>query len=177
MKTLSTLLVLLVTSLLGGCAYDLTNKQQLSLYEVGESKQYVLVGSVAKTWDKELACKVGQHSQEYKDYVAKEVCPNWQNLRMFTGYLYTHPFNGIKAITALTPTTVNLEKDDIAEVSLLIREDGSPARPALLTRVARKNKDTGPDCRWQGGKGATSSFISGGVVCDGWDWKKQKFAR
>ena len=96
---------------------------------------------------------------------------------MLAGFYHTHPFNGIKMTGALAPISAPIEKDDILELSMLIREDGSNARPTLFSRIPRNAKDTGPDCQWDGGKGATSAFLSGGVVCEGRDWKKQKFSQ
>jgi hypothetical protein len=46
-------------------------------------------------------------------------------------------------------------------------------------QTPRKAKDATKEsgCWWNGGKGATTSFIGGGAVCDGWNWRDQKFAK
>ena len=178
MKTVSTLPILFVTILLGGCMATFTPKQNLEQFNVGESKSYILVSATNKDLTK-ISCNDESRGKEFLTYVSKEICPNLKNLQIVGGYYHNNPLAiyGIKVISAYAPLSANIEKDDIVELSVLIQEDGSLARPALFSRVARKAKDTGPDCRWEGGKGATSAFMSGGVVCDGWDWKKQKFAK
>ncbi len=176
MKTVSTLPILFVISLLGGCAINYTNKDRLAQFEPGEVKIYVLVGGVNKDLSK-MKCGGEMLGEEFEAYVKKEICPNADKLQLFSGFFNTHPFKGIKFTGAYAPISAPIEKDDIVELSGLLREDGSPARPNLFSRIARKAKDTGPDCQWEGGKGATSAFLSGGVVCEGWDWKKQKFAQ
>lgn len=86
--------------------------------------------------------------------------------------------SGIKAIRAYAPMEWNIAEDDILELSMNTSKEGQMLRPNLVKRIARKAKDATKEsgCWWDGGKGATTAFIGGGAVCDGWNWRDQKFA-
>ncbi len=74
---------------------------------------------------------------------------------------------------------MDIEPDDILEYSIATSADGQKIRPDIVKRIARKAKDATKEsgCYWDGGKGATTAFIGGGAVCDGWNWRDQKFAK
>jgi hypothetical protein len=86
---------------------------------------------------------------------------------------------GIKAARAFAPIDLIIEEDDVLEFSMDTSIEGRKIRPDLVKRVARKAKDATKEsgCYWDGGKGATTAFIGGGAVCDGWNWRDQKFAK
>jgi hypothetical protein len=176
MKTLATLIILFAASLLGGCAMTYTNKDRLEIFDTGEVRLYVLAGGINKDLSK-TNCDEPSQSAAWKAYAQKEICPNLDKLQFVGGPFHTHPIRGIKAARAFAPITMNIEREDILEVSIVFAADGTESTPGRVERIVRKAKDTGPDCRWEGGKGATTAFMSGGVVCEGWDWKKQKFAK
>jgi hypothetical protein len=69
-----------------------------------------------------------------------------------------------------------------SRVNVIIRDaapSGQLAQPLMVKRIARKAKDATQEsgCWWDGGKGATTAFKGGGAVCDGWNWRDQKFAK
>ncbi len=87
--------------------------------------------------------------------------------------------NGIKYTRAYAPIEWKIAEDDILELSMDTSTGGQKLRPDLVKRIARKAKDATKEsgCWWDGGKGATTAFIGGGAVCDGWNWRDQKFAK
>jgi hypothetical protein len=176
MKTLATLIILFAASLLGGCAMTYTNKDHLEMFDPGETRLYVLAGGVTKDMSK-MTCDDPSVPATLNAYMQKEICPNLDKLQFVNGSFHTHPIKGIKTARAFAPITMNIEREDIIEISGVLAADGTVSQTSRVERIVRKAKDTGPDCRWEGGKGATTAFMSGGVVCEGWDWKKQKFAK
>jgi hypothetical protein len=176
MRLFSQLLLLLATSVLGGCAITQTPKDRLGTFGAGETTLYVLNRAVEKDISK-MTCDDESEGREFAAYAKREICPNLKSLQIIKAIYYTHPLNGIKVIGAFAPASMNIDEDDILELSVYLREDGSYYRPTMVRRIAAKSRDSVKDCAWVGGKGATTAFLSGGVVCDGWDFKTQKFAQ
>jgi len=84
----------------------------------------------------------------------------------------------MRRVAAYAPRDMDIGVDDILKLTIDVNPDGSYRRPALVEKLVKKDGAKEPaDCNWEGGRSATTAFLSGGVVCEGWDWKKQKFAQ
>jgi hypothetical protein len=166
---------------LGGCASTVSKERVLQLYPVGES---TLFGVVPGKPNKDLAnlkCAPNSaNSDEGNKYQADYICPNLGKLQIVSVVFHTKVWGteGLKYMPAYAPIDMNIEEDDILETSLSVLPNGQLARPLIVKRIARKAKDATKEsgCWWDGGKGATTAFIGGGAVCDGWNWRTQKFA-
>ena len=192
MKTLRSFAVLVFTAVLlglGGCATPVTPRDMLAQFEPGEQKLYVVVPgkpkqlTEIKEFDKhcgkqELAVNV---AASYNDWMANNICPNISQWQIVSGVYQTKVWGmqGLKFMGAYAPVEMKIEADDILEFSQEISNQGQLTRPILVKRIARKAKDATKEsgCWWDGGKGATTAFIGGGAVCDGWNWRDQKFAK
>jgi len=185
-KTKAIALALAITAMLGmgGCTSITTKEQMLERFEPGESTVYILNRAIRKNLTRENIC--GQMSQkdaerigpDYVRYYQNEMCPKIETMQLVSGFYYTHPINGLRMLTAWSPVEMDIGVDDILKLSLSMNSDGSFKRPAFVEKVVKKDGAKEPgDCNWEGGRSATTAFLSGGVVCEGWDWKKQKFAQ
>jgi hypothetical protein len=180
-------------ALLSGCATHYTGEQRLERWSVGENKVLALVRGVhsykPETF-KEI-CTTGKLSSTDKSanvneasavsFLQQNVCPNPEGWKFISGFTKSDFRNGnLTAGGAIRPG-LEVEVNDIVEVSSLLDADGLPLRPDLVTRVVRKNvlKERDPTCYWDGQSGALDSFATGGVVCpaEGWDWRNQKWAK
>lgn len=191
MKIFRTFTPLMFTAVLlgmGGCA-TYTAKDVLVQFEPGENKVYAVVpGEPKKLVDiKDFGKRCGTQElgdtadRAYNEWMNINVCATpekWQTVA--TVYLTkVWGTDGLRTMPALAPASFNIERDDILELNFSITDQGRGTRPAIVTRVARKAKDATKEsgCYWDGGKGATTAFIGGGAVCDGWNWRNQKFAK
>ena len=192
MKTLRTFALLVSTAVLlglGGCATNLKPKDMLAQFEVGEQVVYVVVPGKPKKLTEfdgfPKICGAQQDetwSQSANEFMTKYVCNNLDKWQLVSGVYHTKVLGlsgGVKFTPALAPASMSIETDDILEFSVATSSDGQKIRPALVKRIARKAKDATKEsgCWWDGGKGATTAFIGGGAVCDGWNWRDQKFAK
>lgn len=185
MKTFRTFTLLISTAALlglGGCASTVSKERVLQLYPVGESTIYgVIPGNPRKNLS-ELKCEPNSsNSMEANKYQTDNICPNLQKLQLASVVYQTKVWGveGLKFMPAFASVDLNIEKDDIVEASISVLPTGELGRPMLIKRIARKAKDATKEsgCWWDGGKGATTAFIGGGAVCDGWNWRDQKFAK
>jgi hypothetical protein len=176
---------------LGGCS-TLNPKEMLAHFESGEHPLYgVVAGKPRKIHeltdyvDFKKTC--GRQTifgdsiePSFNEWLAKNVCGNMDKWQLVPLVYHTKVWGmkGLKSIRAYAPVEWNIEEDDILELSMHISNEGRVLRTHTVKRIARKAKDATKEsgCWWDGGKGATTAFISGGAVCDGWNWKNQKFA-
>jgi hypothetical protein len=192
MKTLRTFALLVSTAALlglGGCAGTYKPKDILAQFNPGEQSIYVVVPGAPKklTEIKDYAKHCGNQqlteiiASSVNTWASENICPDlnkWQNV---AGVYHTKVWGmeGLKSMGAIAPSSMLIEADDILEVTLFISPAGQFTRPNTVKRIARKAKDATKEsgCWWDGGKGATTAFIGGGAVCDGWNWRDQKFAK
>ncbi|MDI9235197.1 hypothetical protein [Limnohabitans lacus] len=192
MKTFRTFALLVSTAVLlglGGCAGTYKPKDILTQFNPGEQSIYVVVPGAPKklTEIKDYAKHCGKQelteimSSSVNTWTAENVCPDIAKWQRVAGVYQTKVWGmeGLKTTTALAPSNMHIEADDILEVNLFISRDGLITKPGVVKRIARKAKDATKEsgCYWDGGKGATTAFIGGGAVCDGWNWRDQKFAK
>lgn len=195
MKTPATtrlILALLSTAALlglGGCATALSKQDMLAQFEPGEQKLYVVVSrqpqklTDIKEFDKNCGRqKLSENAAStYNEWMSKNVCQQISQWQIVAGVYHTKVWgtNGLKSTGAYAPIDLKIEPDDILELSTDLGVTGENVRPVIVTRIARKAKDATKEsgCYWDGGKGATTAFIGGGAVCDGWNWRDQKFAK
>jgi hypothetical protein len=191
MKTFRTFALLVSTAALlglGGCA-SYTPKDVLTQFEPGEHKLYVVVPGTSKKLteinDFQKHCGKQVLSEimatSVNMWTAEHICPDIRKWQVVAGVYQTKVWGmeGLKSTTAYAPVEWRIDADDILELSLHISAEGQVTRPGVVTRIARKAKDATKEsgCYWDGGKGATTAFIGGGAVCDGWNWRDQKFAK
>lgn len=167
---------------LGGCASIVSKERVLQLYPVGESTLYGVVPGKPRKDLTTLKCEPNSaNSEEGNKYQTDNICPNLKKLQMISIVYHTKVWGveGLKFMPAYAPVEMAIEEDDIIEASLEVLPNGQLARPLMVKRIARKAKDATKEsgCYWDGGKGATTAFIGGGAVCDGWNWRDQKFAK
>jgi len=174
---------------LGGCATSLTKEGALSRFTPGEQTLYgVVPGSPQKLIDiKDFQKKCGKEelnettAASVNTWMANTVCPDISKWQVVSIVFQTKVWgmDGVKFLGAYAPAHWNIEKDDILQVSVSMSDVGQAVRPSVVERIARKAKDATKEsgCYWDGGKGATTAFIGGGAVCDGWNWRDQKFAK
>jgi hypothetical protein len=178
MKTLRTFALLVSTAALlglGGCA-SFTPKDMLAQFEPGEQPLYAVVaGKPRKMSDlsdyADFQKNCGRQNlgeivaPSFNEWLEKNVCGDMQKWQFVPLVYHTKVWgtNGIKYTRAYAPVDWKIEEDDILELSM----NTSKAKDAT--------KESG--CWWDGGKGATTAFKGGGAVCDGWNWRDQKFAK
>ncbi|MFN8955246.1 MAG: hypothetical protein ACK5V9_09715 [Burkholderiales bacterium] len=175
----------------GGGA-TLTPNDMLSMHAPGEQSLYgVVAGKPRKLHEltdyKDFRENCGQQIQpdviaaSANEWLKKHVCGNMEKWQFVPIVYHTKVWGakGIKAARAFAPIDLIIEEDDVLEFSMDTSIEGRKIRPDLVKRVARKAKDATKEsgCYWDGGKGATTAFIGGGAVCDGWNWRDQKFAK
>ena len=192
MKTFRTFALVMSTAALlglGGCATSLTKEQALSRYGSGEQSLYGVVPGAPKKLDevKDFQKKCGKEeihenmAPSVNTWMSQTICPDIARWQIVSIVFHTKVWGmeGLKFLGAYAPADWKIEKDDILEVSLNMSETGQGVRPNIVKRIARKAKDATKEsgCWWDGGKGATTAFIGGGAVCDGWNWRDQKFAK
>ena len=194
MKTLRTFALLFSAAALlgmGGCA-SFTPKDMLAQFETGEQPLYAVVSGkpraiseLADYLDFQKNC--GRQSlgeivaPSFNEWLAKNVCGDMNQWQFVPLVYHTKVWGmqGLKYTRAYAPASMKIEEDDILELSMNTSKEGQITRPDIVKRIARKAKDATKEsgCWWDGGKGATTAFIGGGAVCDGWNWKDQKFAK
>jgi len=192
MKTFRTFALLVSTAALlglGGCATSYTPKDMLAQFGTGEQKLYVVVPGQPRNLGeiKDVVKNCGNQkiaatqSPLVHEWMKQNICADITKWQAVAGVYHTKVWgmDGLRSIGAYAPAALQIEKDDILELSHSISADGLQTRPAVVTRIARKAKDATKEsgCWWDGGKGATTAFIGGGAVCDGWNWRDQKFAK
>jgi hypothetical protein len=192
MKTHRILSIILATAALlglGGCATSVTAKKIQSRFQSGEQSLYVVVPTKPRILSQESDFKgfcLDDPSAEIfnasaRDWMKKNVCTDIGGWQIVPGVYQTKVWgsDGLRLMGSLAPANWSIDSDDILEISLDISVDGKFMRPNLVKRIARKAKDATKEsgCYWDGGKGATTAFIGGGAVCDGWNWRDQKFAK
>lgn len=184
MKTRFWMMALVAAAVVGlsGCTTPLTKTQLAERFEVGENIIYLHVKGVNKDISKNQcpgSSVSNLLSETGKDNYAKSVCNNLKNLQLVSGFYWTHPRKGIQFSGGFAPIGLEIERGDFVKLSQKISANGSVDGPNMVVLVARKAKDASKEsgCYWEGGAMFTNAFVSGGVVCDGWDWKKQKFAQ
>ena len=186
------LAALAAASLLVGCATPNTPEQILKRFDPGEVTLYVIVAGPPKNMaemlqrpsERAMVCEgvnLADAAKPLRPWFSENLCTGdrarqWQ---WVPGVYYTSAFGGIQSSRAYAPADLKIEVDDILEVSGQVSPDGTQAGPALVKRIARKAKDAtkASGCYWDGGMGWTSGVVSGGAVCDGWNWRDQKWAR
>lgn len=184
MKTRFGMMALVVAAVMGlsGCATKVTREKNISEFESGPGYMYMLAQGINRDLSK-VNCDVQKFPETFSvaaaDHWNHVICPRMSEMQLINGIYYTHPFKGIKIARAFAPSGMVIEKNDIVKISTLRNTDGTVDRPHYVVEVARRAKDATKEsgCYWEGGAQFTNAFISGGVVCDGWDWKKQKFAQ
>lgn len=184
MKTRFGMLALAAVAVVGlsGCTTPLTKNQYAERFEAGENTIYIHVKGVNKDLSK-IQCPgssvANVLSETGKDKFAKSICNNLNNLQVVSGFYWTHPRKGIQFFGGYAPIGLDVERGDFVKLSQAVAANGELDGPATVVAVARKAKDASKEsgCYWEGGAMFTNAFVSGGVVCDGWDWKKQKFAQ
>jgi hypothetical protein len=174
---------------LGGCATSYTPKDVLAQFEPGEQKLYVVVPGQPRNLGevKDVVKNCGNQkiadtqSPLVNEWMKQHICPDVPKWQVVAGVYHTKVWgmDGLRSIGAYAPASLQIEKDDILELSNSFSANGRQMRPAVVVRIARKAKDATKEsgCYWDGGKGATTAFIGGGAVCDGWNWRDQKFAK
>ncbi len=175
---------------LGGCATSFSTKDMLAQFNPGEQPLYVVVPGKPKklTEIKDFQKHCGQHEpnpivdmQGYNTWMKTHVCGDISKWQMVSGVYHTKVWGmqGLKFTAGFAPVDWKIEEDDILELSSEMSHEGLKTRPDIVKRIARKAKDATKEsgCYWDGGKGATTAFIGGGAVCDGWNWRDQKFAK
>ncbi|MBD8051088.1 hypothetical protein [Limnohabitans radicicola] len=184
----------LAVALFSGCAYNYTGAQRLERWTPGENKDLALVLAVRPASEAaELAqiCKEGTFPSVWKGafdpqgpaltYVLANVCPSIGEWRFIRGFVKSDFTKGPIMAAGLIKPGLEVNAEDIVEASKLLDERGQLLRPALVTRVVRKNalKERDPTCYWDGQSGRLDGFATGGVVCpaEGWDWREQKWAK
>ncbi len=192
MKTHRILSIIMATAALlglGGCAGTYKQKDILAQFNPGEQSIYVVVPGAPKklTEIKDYVKHCGNQqlnetiSASVNSWSAENICPDLSKWQAVAGVLHTKVWGmeGLKSMGAIAPSSMLIEEDDILEVILYISPSGQFTKPNLVKRIARKAKDATKEsgCYWDGGKGATTAFIGGGAVCDGWNWRDQKFAK
>jgi hypothetical protein len=188
MKTLRTFALLVSTAALlglGGCATTVSKERVLQLYPVGESTLFGVVPGKPKRLseikDFEKACGKQPNQDEANKFLNDNVCRSLDKWQIASIVYHTKVWGteGLKFQAVYAPIEMKIDEDDILEASMMLLPDGRLARPSIVKRVARKAKDATKEsgCWWDGGKGATTAFIGGGAVCDGWNWRDQKFAK
>jgi len=192
MKTFRTFALLVSTAALlglGGCATSYTPKDILAQFEPGDQKLYVVVPGKPRNLSEVNDVVNNCGYQELKsiqsplvnEWMKQNVCAGINKWQVVAGVYHTKVWgmDGLRSIGAYAPAVLHIEKDDMLEMSINYSADGRQTRPAVVTRIARKAKDATKEsgCYWDGGKGATTAFIGGGAVCDGWNWRDQKFAK
>lgn len=191
MKTFRTFTLLVSTAALlglGGCS-TLTPKDMLSMHVPGERSLYVVVPGAPKklTAIKDFDKHCGKQelpaiaAPSFNKWMTENVCPDISKWQLVSGVFHTKVWGtkGLKYTAAYAPAEWNVDENDMLELTSNISEAGQMVRPDLVKRIARKAKDANKEsgCYWDGGKGATTAFIGGGAVCDGWNWRDQKFAK
>ena len=194
MKTFRTFALLMSTAALlglGGCG-TLTPNDMLSMHTPGEQSLYgVVAGKPRKLHEltdyKDFKKNCGQQIQpeviagSANEWLKQHVCGNMEKWQFVPIVYHTKVWGtkGVKAARAYAPVDLKIEEDDVLEFSMDTSIEGRKLRPDLVKRIARKAKDATKEsgCYWDGGKGATTAFIGGGAVCDGWNWRDQKFAK
>jgi hypothetical protein len=165
---------------LGGCASTNTPKRNLAAYNVGEQTIYgMVIGRPIPLPQVKGFDRCGKEptvSSSQNEWSARNVCDQgdkWQYVRVL------HHTAGMKMLISYAPHDLKLETDDIVEVISELSAEGELTKPALIKRIARKGKDAtkASGCWWDAGKWATSQIFHGGVVCDGWNWRDQKWAK
>jgi hypothetical protein len=180
-------------ALLSGCATPYTGEQRLERFSVGENKVLALVRGVHsyKPVNFKEICTTGKLSSTDKSanvneasavsFLQQNVCPNPEGWKFISGFTKSDFSKGSISAAGLIRPGLEVEVNDIVEVSSLLDADGLLLRSALVTRVVRKNalKERDPTCYWDGQSGPLDSFATGGVVCpaEGWDWRNQKWAK
>lgn len=192
MKTFRIFALLMSTAALlglGGCATSVTPAKMLTRFEPGVQSLYAVVpGKTTKLTDiKDFQKHCGKQdlldigAPSMNTWTAENICSDITKWQVVRGVYQTKAWGleGLKTMGAYAPVDLKIEADDILELSLEISEQGQHTRPNLVKRIARKAKDATKEsgCYWDGGKGATTAFIGGGAVCDGWNWRDQKFAK
>ena len=178
---------------MSGCATYLSANQQLERWNVGENKDLMLVRSVHRIDSKlyESECKLGKlaswrqaFSDEYGQtllFIQNEVCPKLSERLQADGFVKSDFGKGAILGVGLVPARMQVEADDIVEISRELDSAGRVVRSNLVTRIVRKNalKERDPTCYWDGQSGRFDAFATGGVVCpaEGWDWRDQKWAK
>jgi hypothetical protein len=179
-------------ALMSGCATNFTAAQNLERWGPGETKDLMLVRGVHAIPDTlfQSECKDGKIKSDLQGkvvaddslaYLTKYVCPNLAQWKLYSGPIKSDFSKGQIIGRGLIPPELNVEVDDIVEVSHKMAADGRNSRHTLVTRIIRKNalKDRDPTCYWDGQSGRFDAFATGGVVCpaEGWDWRDQKWAK
>jgi hypothetical protein len=178
--------------LMSGCATNFTAAQNLERWGSGETKDLMLVRGVHPIAETvfQSECNEGKLKSELRDKVVEEdavqflklnVCPNLAQWRLYSGPIMSGFRKEHIIGRGLIPPGLNVEVDDIVEVTHKMAADGRNSRHTLITRVIRKNalKERDPTCYWDGQSGRFDAFATGGVVCpaEGWDWRDQKWAK
>jgi hypothetical protein len=178
--------------LMSGCATAFTAEKNLERWEPGENKDLMLVRGVhpiaATVFQSE--CNDGKLTKvlqdkvvevEFVQFLKMSVCPNLAQWKLYSGPIKSDFSKGQIIGRGLIPPGLNVEVDDIVEVSMPLTTDGRATRPDLVTRIIRKSalKERDPTCYWDGQSGRFDAFATGGVVCpaEGWDWREQKWAK
>jgi len=164
---------------LGGCTTVNTPQKNLAHFEAGEQSIYAVVLAPAKPLSKQdnyskICGKDESVTLSHNKWMELNVCAHldkWQ--RVFVVYHHTET-EKMKIATAYAPHDPKVEKGDIVEVSIELSVGGELTRTPLVKRIARKGKDAtkASGCWWDSG----SSRV-GGAVCDGWNWRDQKWAK
>jgi hypothetical protein len=114
-------------------------------------------------------------------FLKTNVCSNLAQWKLYSGPIKSDFTKGNMIGRGLIPPGLNVEVDDIVEISTYLGNDGLHIRNAFVTRIIRKNalKERDPTCYWDGQSGRFDSFATGGVVCpaEGWDWRDQKWSK
>ncbi len=167
---------------LGGCGSTPLSAQRIQeLFDVGEQVSYMNVTNINKNLVQNYYCKKSESpmiSEEAKEEGVKRFCGKEHEYQLVVGAFYNGPVKGVLFHSVMVPKSVDVGVDDIVKYTMNYNADGKWKRPHIFNAVVKKDGAKEPqDCYWEGGKRMTGAFARGGVVCEGWDWKKQKFAQ
>ena len=179
-KSLALLLATCVTVALTGCTIISTPAEMKARHGTGDITMYAEVMGIAPG----ASCTPGSGKAldlVTPNYLAEREanCKNKDQLKSIVGFWRQVPGFHPAIVVIVTPNYTDVAKGDIVEYQIHIDETGHLIRAPSLVRIARKAKDVGKEsvCYWSGGRDWYSQFMSGGIICDGWNWREQKFAQ
>jgi hypothetical protein len=121
---------------------------------------------------------IGSPASARADWMAR-VCSRIENprVRLLHVNYYNHPWTGYEKFNGvLVEPDLDVNPGDIVQLVFSMNDQGLQTAMIRLTRVAAKASAPRSDCYWAGSS-MTAAFGSQGVICDGWDYRQQKFAK
>lgn len=181
-KSLALLVATGATVALTGCTIIPTPAENKARFGTGDITMYAEVMATGKAPGCDGYVPTGKFLDLLTSNYLAEIeanCKNKDQLKIIVGFWRQVPgFHPAKVII-FVEKDIDVAKGDIIEYQKHLDENGRVTRPSTLVRIARKAKDVGKEsgCYWSGGRDWYSQFMSGGIICDGWNWREQKFAQ